>query len=95
MKSGAWDWIRTAPNMPIYFLARFMPWSVLLIGVIVDVFGKDQPGRVRGLPDAAEDPRGRTWMIASLLFPVVVVVFFSLSAGKRADYIASAFAPAG
>jgi hypothetical protein len=39
------------------------------------------------------DSRLHCWLRAASLFVIVVVIVFSLSAGKRADYIAAAFAP--
>jgi 4-amino-4-deoxy-L-arabinose transferase-like glycosyltransferase len=99
---GPWDWVYTFFDMPFYFLTRFLPWSVLFIGAAVDFLRK--PGsrsrRPFGLPqldESGEDEPGdsvielRTWLVSALLWPVLIVILFTLSAGKRADYIAPAF----
>ncbi|MFG0328326.1 MAG: ArnT family glycosyltransferase [Phycisphaerales bacterium] len=94
VKEGPWDFVRTAPNMPFYFLVRFLPWSVLFVGALIDLFGADRDGRVRGWPDGDRSPAEHRWILSSLVYIAVVIVGFSLAAGKRADYIASAFVPA-
>ena len=66
-------------DMPGYFVVRFAPWSLAsLAGAIVVL--RRQVGGADAL--AAR---------AALLFVAIVVVLFSLSSGKRADYIASAY----
>ncbi len=93
-KSGSWDLLRTAPNMPLYFFTRFLPWSIFFVGAAIDLFAKPVDGRMRGIPSRTEQPIAHRWVLASITFPVVVIIFFSLAAGKRADYIASAYVPA-
>jgi len=93
-KSGSWDLLRTAPNMPLYFLTRFLPWSIFFVGAAIDLFAKPMDGRVRGFPSRTDRPVAHRWVLATFVFPIVVVIFFSLAAGKRADYIASAYVPA-
>lgn len=96
-KSGPWDWVRTAPNMPLFFLLRFLPWSVLFIGAAIDLLArpKGDPGTtpIRGRPQATnpDEAPARPWIIGAFTFTILVVVFFTFSAGKRADYIASAY----
>lgn len=70
-------------KMPVLFVSKFLPWSVFAIMGAWHVF-KTHPRR--------------QWFADSLgpamLWALIVIVFFSLSGGKRADYLAPAF-PAG
>lgn len=70
--------ITSLPWMPSYFMARFAPWSLIVVYV-----GCLALWRWHGELDPA-----RQWVRSAALFVVVVIVVFSLSAGKRADYIA-------
>jgi len=69
--------------MPVYFLVKFLPWSVFACLCAWHIF--------------ATQPRTK-WFTgptgAAMLWVGLVVVFFSCSGGKRADYIAPA-CPAG
>lgn len=95
VKEGPWDLVRTAANMPLYFVTRFVPWSVLFFGALIDLW-KGRPGR-EPTPQMVEDRPAelaaylRYWMISGVTYAALVVVVFTLSAGKRADYIASAY----
>lgn len=95
VKEGPWDFIRTALNMPLYFISRFLPWSVFFFGVLLDLRAQRR-GEPRGLPAAAArgafDPRW--WVTSAVTWTVLVIAAFTLAAGKRADYIASAYVPA-
>lgn len=99
-KSGPWDWIRTAPNMPLYFMIRFLPWSFLFVIAVIDLIRKPRPKAsraalpIQGWPDArrnASEKPAHPWIIGAAAYTIIVVIFFSFSAGKRADYIASAY----
>lgn len=100
-ESVPFDLVRTAFDMPLYFLSRFLPWSVLFLAACWDLFRPPAPNLRRGFPAEVDDDNtgggnieARRWIPASMLYAAVVVVFFSFAATKRADYIASAFAPA-
>jgi len=93
-KSGSWDWVRTAPNMPFAFITRYLPWSIFFIGALIDLFSKPAPGRFHGFPSRHTDPKAHIWLSAAITYTILVIIFFSCSAGKRADYIASAYIPA-
>lgn len=94
---GQWYWLRTSMNMPFYFMMRYLPWSICFIGALIDFFGKASSGtdKVRGMPhDSRYNPVAHIWLKGSLIFTILVIVFFSPVGGKRADYIASAYASA-
>jgi 4-amino-4-deoxy-L-arabinose transferase-like glycosyltransferase len=70
--------IKNAPMMLIYFLTRLLPWSFVFILATVVLFR---------IPAEHRNPRER-WAISASLFTILVIIVFSLSAGKRADYLA-------
>lgn len=82
-REGFSGWVRTLPNMMLYFLLRFMPWSLLALAGIIWLMRSKAPVHTQL----------RTWLIASTILIVVAIVTFTLSAGKRADYIAIAYGP--
>lgn len=100
VKEGPWDFIRTALNMPLYFLSRFLPWSVLFLGALYDL--RTSRG-AEGTPEGATDPmpqvpgpksQVRHWMTSGTVYTFLVIIAFTLAAGKRSDYIASAYVSA-
>ena len=87
---GPLELLTGAPNMVIYYLLRFLPWSVLSILAMAALWRRDRAGGPRawrGLGSAGAILHG------SALFVVIVVALYTFSAGKRADYIAAAFGP--
>lgn len=88
---GVVDWLKGIGTMPAYYLGRFAPWSILSLMTMHWVLSREKPQagrRWRQLPDET-----RPWIIGAILYIALVVGLFSLSAGKRSDYIAAAFAP--
>jgi len=81
-------------HMPLYFLGRSAPWSVFAILGALWLFSKDESGERhwRSLTRSESSARldGR-WLVAAVIMTATVLFFFSLSAGKRADYIAPAY----
>ncbi len=80
------------PVMPMYFIARFAPWSIASLLGFLALFGREAPDRSaprrwRLSPDHAV-------LLGALLWTLLLVALFSLSSGKRADYIAPVYAPA-
>ncbi len=76
-------------TMPLYFLVRFVPWSVAaILGALALLSRAGDP-----LPRWRRVDHGRT-LLAGCLWTVLLIALFSLSSGKRADYIAPAYAPA-
>jgi 4-amino-4-deoxy-L-arabinose transferase-like glycosyltransferase len=90
--AGPWYFLTSIPYMPYYFLTRLAPWSVLAILAIVHLWRKSLAPPGRNWQEITEGD-GR-WYHACAIFIIVVVVIFSLSTGKRADYIAAAAPPA-
>jgi 4-amino-4-deoxy-L-arabinose transferase-like glycosyltransferase len=90
-REGPMAIIKQLPSMTLYFLSRFVPWSILtVIGMVVlwSRVEKNGPRRWRTLGTTGQRLHG------GALFIVLTVGIYSLSAGKRADYIAAAFGPA-
>lgn len=75
--------VQSALYMPTYLLLRFLPWTVplLLAGVLIRWPRASVRPRPRVVADAVVP-------VAALAMVVGVVLVFSLSAGKRADYLA-------
>ncbi|QOJ18059.1 MAG: glycosyltransferase family 39 protein [Phycisphaeraceae bacterium] len=103
-EAGPLAWITTSLHMPAYFLLRAAPWSVLTILAVVLLWRRAKGG---GGDGGHGNDRGRSairawrahgehgaWLHAAATWVVLIVVLFSLSAGKRADYIAAAYPPA-
>jgi len=91
--------ITEAWKMPAWFMARFAPWSLFVVLMFVDVRARGWC-RWRGWRGMRVCTRRqvRLWFRHPLgpafLWVAVTILFFSLSAGKRADYLAPAY-PAG
>jgi 4-amino-4-deoxy-L-arabinose transferase-like glycosyltransferase len=87
---GPRELIISAPDMLIFYVMRFLPWSVFSIMAMASLWGRGErgaPRRWRTMGDAG------ALLHAAALFVTVIVVAYTLSAGKRADYIAAAYAP--
>ena len=79
-----------APNMVVYYLIRFLPWSLMSIAAMVALWRREAesgPRRWRTLASSGAMLHG------AAIFIIIVIALYTLSAGKRADYIAGAFAP--
>ena len=90
---GGWrGWLFTMPYYVLYYFVRFLPWSVISIAAMVAVWR-----RTNLHPRDSEMPSSQRvlerWLVGASLQVVLVVAFFTLSTGKRADYIAAAFPP--
>jgi len=66
-------------KMPAWLVGRFAPWSVFMLLAVWHLFSIRPVGRWRHRPIGA-----------CVLWLIVVVAFFSLSGGKRPDYLAPA-----
>lgn len=88
-RGGPIEFITGFPNMAVYYMLRFGPWSLLAIGAVIALLR-----RPRGM-DAARwrTIDGGAWLLGSAILAGITVVLFTLSAGKRADYVAVAFPP--
>ncbi len=77
--------------MPLYFIRGFAPWSLVTIPAGMALLKREGgPSSPRGW---RSDVAG-TWALGGLLFLLITIGLFTLSTGKRADYLAVAFAPA-
>ena len=92
---GPIEFFERIAHMPMYYLLRFAPWSVL------SILGMFAIWRRKSDESAADRRRRRwttlgqtgQWLHGSAAFIVIVILLFTLSTGKRADYIAAAFVP--
>jgi len=90
--SGPWYFLTSLPHMPYYFFSRVAPWSVVAILAIVHLWRRNLvPGQRNW--QVITDGDGR-WYHACALLIIITVVLFSLSTGKRADYVAATAPPA-
>lgn len=84
-----WAWGLHKPFS--YFMVRFAPWS---LAVLFFSFWLPQRGEAGGIRNwRTLDEAVRPWIMGAYLYLLLVIVFFAVSAGLRADYIASALAP--
>ncbi len=80
-----------APSPALNFLALFLPWSIFSVLAIAAMWRRDHDTgrhrwRGRGREGAALQGAG--------IFIVVTLAYYTLSAGKRSEYIAAAYGPA-
>ena len=82
-RGGPWKIVAELWKMPALFMARFFPWSIFAL---------------MGAWHVVKTKPRRAWFSSAtgpaMLWVLIVIVFFSLSGGKRADYLAPAY-PAG
>lgn len=96
---GPIEFLERLAHMPAYFMIRFAPWSLLTVLAVVLLWRRGpQPERRRQwhrLPTGSNpDLQPVPWLHGAAINVVLVIVFFTLSAGKRADYLAVTLAPA-
>ncbi len=95
-RGGTRSLLMELPYQPLYFLSRFGPWSLLTVTAIAALFIAQRqrstlpPHQRRWLTITGSGSVERNWMVSAAIFVVLTVVIFSLSVGKRADYIAVA-----
>lgn len=90
---GLWGWFKSLPYHPLYFLGRFFPWSLCAIAAMIALW-KRPSNRAADAPQNALSDTTRLWLNSAIVQVIVVIALFSLSTGKRADYLAVAFPPA-
>ncbi len=94
-KFGPIEFIQRLVHMPAYYLLRFAPWSMLSILGMIAIWRRTGNGSGRGSRPRRWTTLGQTgaWLNGAALFVVIIIVLFTLSTGKRADYLAAAFVP--
>jgi 4-amino-4-deoxy-L-arabinose transferase-like glycosyltransferase len=90
-RTGPMSLVTRILHIPTYYLLRFAPWSFISLLSLLFLLQRSGPGRERFW--RGFDPAGR-WLMASGILLIIVIALYSLSAGKRADYIAAATRPA-
>ncbi|MCH8153285.1 MAG: hypothetical protein IH830_13045, partial [Planctomycetes bacterium] len=81
-------------HMPLYYLSRFAPWSILSILAMVALWSRGAAETAKPTRYWQEIAHGAgAWLHGAALLVVLIVALFTLSTGKRADYIAAASAP--
>ena len=88
---GTWGWFKTLPFMSVYFLARFLPWSPFAIFSMMRVWSRHseiQRPIGHGDAESRETKEQWRWLFAASILIVLTIIIFSLSMGKRADYLA-------
>ncbi len=87
---GFVGWITSLGHMPGYFMIRFAPWSVGALAALFALCSR----KFRDSFSEVDREHLLPWIQAAVVYVVVVIVLFSLSTGKRADYLAPALPPA-
>jgi 4-amino-4-deoxy-L-arabinose transferase-like glycosyltransferase len=70
--NAGWQWSDSFWRMPVYFIGRFAPWSLLFLICVRKVHQEGWTGHV---------------CMPGILWVAIIIVFFSLSGGKRDDYL--------
>lgn len=87
---GIMGTIRGLPFMTFYFFTRFAPWSIAaLLGALALLDRRDGGGIARW-----RLAKGGNSLFLAAVWTVLVVAAFTLSSGKRADYLAPVYGPA-
>jgi hypothetical protein len=89
---GPRSFLKELPYQSFYLVTRFAPWSPLVIAAILGLLSPHR-WRTRWRMTSAstnDADASRAWMLGCTLFIVLTVGLFSLSVGKRADYVAVA-----
>jgi 4-amino-4-deoxy-L-arabinose transferase-like glycosyltransferase len=81
---GAMGLLTGVLDMPGYMLIRFFPWSLLALAGAIALFRRRR--QTRSCPGCAE-----LRLESAVLWVLLVIVCFTLSSGKRADYLAPAY----
>ncbi|MEE9130086.1 MAG: hypothetical protein V3T84_08715 [Phycisphaerales bacterium] len=92
---GPIEFVRRLVHMPTYYLLRFAPWSVLSILGMIAIWSRTGNASAKGSRPRHWTTLGQTgaWLNGAAVFVVIIIVLFTLSTGKRADYVAAAFVP--
>ncbi len=91
---GPVEFFRRILHMPLYYLSRFAPWSILSILAMVALWSRGAAGTDNRSRYWQEIGHGAgAWLHAAAILVVLIVALFTLSTGKRADYIAAAIPP--
>ncbi|MEM7228308.1 MAG: glycosyltransferase family 39 protein [Planctomycetota bacterium] len=77
-RGGPMDLLRTAPYIFGYYVVRQLPWALIVPLVVWSTW------RSRRTPLVSRIDR---WTRCALVFTACALVIFTLSAGKRADYV--------
>lgn len=72
-------------KMPFYFASRSLPWSIAAILAMLALVDRRETGRARW-----RSIDGGGTLLCAALWLLLVIGAFSLSSGKRADYVAPA-----
>lgn len=99
---GPWMILFGLPVMPFYFLARFAPWSLAaILGACALGLGPRGFGAPWRRGEAPQDAtatispgEANALLWSAVLWTLCFIGLFSLSSGKRADYLAPVYAPA-
>lgn len=89
-RKGPIGWYVDLPNQSAYWLVRFAPWSFCALAAMFAMWRsrrrfQEASGRVASTASQ--------WRRAAVLYILLVIGLYTLSAGKRADYLAASFPP--
>ena len=92
-KEGLVGWITTFPDLALYFVIRFVPWSVFSILAMIWLWRHRKGHRSHERDEHMPRAEASAWLYGAAIQVGLVVGLFTLSTSKRADYIAAAFPP--
>lgn len=92
---GPIEFFRRIIHMPLYFLTRFAPWSVISIIAMFTIWTRTNVSEGAMQKDRRWRKLGElgSYLNGAAIFVIIIICVYTLSTGKRADYIAAAFAP--
>jgi hypothetical protein len=80
-----------APSPTVNFLVRFSPWSIFTVLALAALLRRDPATRQPRWKDRGREGAA---LLGAGVFIILTLAYYTMSAGKRADYIAAAYGPA-
>jgi 4-amino-4-deoxy-L-arabinose transferase-like glycosyltransferase len=96
-EGGSKGWLNilvSLPEMTVYYFVRFAPWSFFSLFAMIEVVRRRlYAHRETASGQASVETDDELWFKGAMIFIILIIGLFSLSSGKRADYIALAYPP--
>lgn len=90
-RKGPRGWFIDLPNQLLYYVVRFMPWSLCSFAAMAVLWQqRSKASSEDSTTQSWKSSSASRWLYGAAIFVIIVIGLFTLSTGKRADYIAIA-----